>query len=127
MKTYMSSAEFANLFFTIFEQKMSQNHNAEVSDRIIYSMFTEYEKDVKESLEGAMWDIEEFDGEDASHLIGYQFHKSFRQIGVIEAKHIDSILWTCMQDAPIFWKTMEKSCKILTSEDAAEIYKDEVF
>ena len=84
------------------------------------------EKDVKETLEGAMWGIEDFQGENAIDLIGYQFHKSFRQVDVIPAKHIDGIVWSCLQDAPVFWKCMEKACKILVSEEAAEIYKDEI-
>jgi hypothetical protein len=90
-------------------------------------MFQSYETDIKETLEGSMWGIEEFTGEKASELIGYQFHKSFRQTDVIPAKHIDMILWTCIQDAPIFWKCMDRACKVLVSSDAAEIYKDEVW
>ena len=73
-----------------------------------------------------MWGIEDFQGENAIDLIGYQFHKSFRQVDVIPAKHIDGIVWSCLQDAPVFWKCMEKACKILVSEEAAEIYKDEI-
>ena len=40
------------------------------------------------------------------------------------AKHIDGIVWSCIQEAPLFWKCMEKVCKIFVSEDAAEIYKE---
>lgn len=127
MNIYLTSEEFADLFFKLHERKMS-NYNPAASqcDFIIYSMFQEYAKDVKETLEGSMWGVEEFAGENANDLIGYQFHKSFRQVGVINAKHIDSIIWSCMQDAPVFWKCMEKACKILTSEDLAEHYKEEV-
>jgi hypothetical protein len=74
-----------------------------------------------------MWGIDEFTGEYAKDLIGHQFHKSFRQTDVIPAKHIDAIVWSCLQDAPVFWQCMEKACKILTSEDAAQIFKDEVW
>lgn len=127
MKTYLSGEEFANLFFRDFETRMVGKYNAELSDRIIWSLFQQYEKEVKETLEGSMWNIDEFEGDKAIDLIGYQFHKSFRQTDVIPAKHIDGIIWSCIQNAPIFWKCLEKSCKILTSEDAAEIYKDEVW
>jgi hypothetical protein len=126
MKTYLTSKEFADLFFKLHEEKMSRNYTSSTTDRIIYDMFCQYEKDVKETLEGAMWDIDQYEGEDASHSIGYQFHKSFRQTDVIPAKHIDGILWSCMQDAEVFWKTMEKACKILQSKDAAELYKEEI-
>ncbi len=127
MNIYLNSEEFADLFFKLHERKMSNYNPAESTcDRIIYNMFREYEKDVKETLEGAMWNIDEFDGENANDLIGYQFHKSFRQVGVIDAKHIDIILWSCIQDAPVFWKCMEKACNILTSKDLAEHYKEEV-
>ncbi len=126
MKTYLTSEEFADLFFKLHERKMSNYNPAESTcDRIIYSMFQEYAKDVKETLEGAMWNIDEFEGDNANDLIGYQFHKSFRQVGVINAKHIDSILWSCIQDAPVFWMVMEKTCKILTSEELAGHYKEE--
>ena len=126
MKTYLSSKEFADLFFKKYESRMTANYRAELGDRILWSMFQQYEKDVKETLEGSMWNIDEFEGDNAIDLIGYKFHKSFRQVDVIPAKHIDGIVWTCIQDAPVFWKCMEKACKILTSKDAAEIYKDEV-
>ena len=126
MKTYLSSEEFADLFFKLHEGKMSKyNPAASQCDHIIYSMFQTYQKDVKETLEGAMWNIDEFTGDNANELIGYQFHKSFRQAGVIDEKHIDSILWSCMQDAPVFWKCMEKACKILASKDLAEYHKQE--
>ena len=127
MKTYLDSTEFADLFFKFYEQNMDGRFNNEVSDRIVWRMFQEYEKDVKETLEGSMWNIDEYEGENAVDLIGYQFHKSFRQVDVIPAKHIDGIVWACLQEAPMFWKSLKKACRILTSEDAAEIYKDEVF
>ena len=127
MKTYLTDKEFVKLFWEFYERKMSYSTQTEASDRIIWSMFRTYEKEVKETLEGSMWDIANFQGENASELIGYQFHKSFRQTDVIPAKHIDDIVWSCLQDAPIFWKCMEKACKILTSEDAAQIFKDEVW
>lgn len=125
MKTYLEPEEFVNVFWKLMDRKMSANYNADTSDKIIWSMFQEYETEVKETLEGAMWNIDEFDGENASDLIGYQFHKSFRQVDVIPSKHIDSIVWSCMQDAPVFWKCMERACKILTSKDLAEDYKEE--
>lgn len=126
MKTYLTSKEFADLFFKKYESRMTANYRAELGDRILWAMFQQYEKDVKETLECSMHGIEDFTGENANELIGYQFHKSFRQVGVIPAKHIDGIVWQCISDAPMFWRVMEKVCKILTSEDAAEIYKDEV-
>ena len=127
MKTYLTSTEFADLFFNFYEQNMDGRFNNEVSDRIVWRMFQEYEKDVKETLEGSMWNIDEYEGENAVDLIGYQFHKSFRQVDVIPAKHIDGIVWACLQEAPMFWKSLKKACRILTSEDAAELYKDEVW
>ena len=126
MKTYLTEKEFVDLFFKTYESRMTANYRAELGDRIIWSMFQQYEKDVKETLEGSMWGIDEFTGDNAIDLIGYQFHKSFRQAGVIPEKHIDSIVWASIQEAPVFWKCMEKACKILTSEDAAEIFKDEI-
>lgn len=126
MKTYLTDKEFADLFFKLHDRAMTSNYDATGADRIIHSMFCEYDTEVKETLEGAMWNIDEFTGDKAIDLIGYQFHKSFRQVDVIPARHIDSILWICMQDAPVFWKVLEKACKILVSKEAAEIYKDEV-
>ena len=125
MKTYLTEQEFVNVFWSTYERKMTNNYNAELSDKILWSMFQQYEKDVKETLEGSLWNIDEFTGGNANELIGYQFHKSFRQVDVIPAKHIDGIVWSCIQDAPVFWKCMDKACKILVSEDLAENYKDE--
>jgi hypothetical protein len=124
MKTYLTATEFADLLFNTYKRRMATNHSAELSDRILWSMFQHYEKDVKETLEGSMWQIDTYDGENAIDLIGYDFHKTFRQVDVIPAKHIDGIVWSCMQEAPIFWKCLEKVCKILTNEDAAKIYVD---
>lgn len=126
MKTYLTPEEFVNVFWKLMDDKLSRyNQAATTCDNIVWRMFQEYEKDVKETLEGSMWGIEEFTGENANELIGYQFHKSFRQVDVIPAKHIDGIVWSCIQDAPVFWKCMDKACKILVSEDLAENYKDE--
>jgi hypothetical protein len=127
MNTYLTSKEFADLFFKTYESRMTANYRAELSDRILWSMFQHYEKQVKETLEGSMWNIDEVTGQDAIDLIGYQFHKSFRQTDVIPDRHIDGIVWLCMQEAPIFWKCLSKACKILTSKDAAEIYAEEEF
>lgn len=127
MKTYLTSEEFVNVFWNLMDSRLTKyNSNATTGDNIIWSMFRQYEKDVKETLEGSMWGIEEYENAEnnASSLIGYQFHKSFRQTDVIPAKHIDGIIWACIQDAPIFWKCMDRACKILVSEDAAELYKD---
>jgi hypothetical protein len=126
MKTYLTNDQFADLLFEVYGRKIESNPIADASDRVIWSMFQQYEKDVKDTLEGSMWDVDEFNGDDVQDLIGYRFHKSFRQTDVIPAKHIDGIVWTCMQEAPLFWSSMEKACKILTSEDAAQIYKDDL-
>lgn len=128
MKTYLTPEEFVNVFWTLMDDKLSRyNQAATTCDNIIWRLFQEYEKDVKETLEGSMYGIEEYENveNNANHLIGYQFHKSFRQVDVIPAKHIDGIIWSCIQDAPVFWKCMDKACKILVSEDLAENYKDE--
>lgn len=127
MNTYLTPEQFVNLFWSTYKRKMEGNYTAELSDRILWNMFETYEKDVKETLEGSMWGLEDFTGENAVDLIGYQFHKSFRQTDVIPAKHIDGIVWSCMQEAPVFWKSMNRACKILVTEDAAELYEDEVW
>jgi len=124
MKTYLTDDEFVEVFWKQLERKMTANYGASVGDKIIWSMFQEFESDVKGTLKGAMHGIEDFTGDDATHLIGYQFHKSFRQTDPIDAKYINGILWTCMQEAGIFWKAMDKACKILVSQDLAEHYKE---
>lgn len=128
MKTYLTPEQFTSLFWHLFVERLERyDKSASQCDMIIANLFREYEKDVKETLEGAMHGIEEFQGENANELIGYQFHKSFRQVDVIPAKHIDSIIWSCMQDAPLFWRVMEKACRILVKEDAQEVYEYEVW
>lgn len=124
MITHLTSEEFVDLFFTRLERKMTNCHQAGVGDHIIWSMFQHYKKDVRETLEGSMWNIDQFTGDNAIDLIGHQFHKSFRQTDVIPAQHIDGIVWTCMQDAPIFWKCLKKACDVLTDQKAAEAYRE---
>lgn len=121
MQTYLTSQQFAKVFWDIFDTRMSyRSAGANQCDRIIWAMFQQYHKDVMETLEGSLYGIEEFTGDNANELVGYQFHKSFRQVDVIPAKHIDSIVWSCMQDAPMFWKCMERACKTLTNKDLAD-------
>lgn len=128
MKTYLTPKEFADLFWHFFVTRLERyDRTASQCDMILANLFRQYEKDVKETLEGSMYGIEEFEGDNANNLIGYQFHKSFRQVDVIPVKHIDSIIWSCIQDAPVFWRAMERACKILVKENAAELYKDEVW
>lgn len=127
MKTYLTEDEFVNVFWQMMDRRLSNfNRAASQCDMILWRLFQQYENDVKETLKGAMWNIDEYDGENANDLIGYQFHKSFRQVDVIDDPCIDSVIWSCIQDAPVFWKCMERSCKILVSEEAAELYADEV-
>lgn len=129
MKTYLSNEQFVTLFWSLFERRMEsiQTKTASQCDKILWSLFQRYEKDIKETLEGAMWDIEHYDGNEASAWIGYGFHKSFRQVDVIQDKNIDVVIWMCLQDAPMFWKCMNNACKILANENAAELYNDEVW
>lgn len=126
MKTYLSNNEFVELFWNLYDRKMTANFSAETGDKIIWAMFQEFEKDVKETLEGSMHGLDEFNGGNANELIGYQFHKAFRQCDPINARYINGIIWTCMQDAPVFWKCMDKACNILTSEELSNHYKEEL-
>ena len=128
MKTYLNSEQFVDVFWQMLERRMGRDHTASVCDGIVWYLFQRYESDIKETLEGSMWGIEEYENEDnsASALIGHQFHKSFRQTDVIDDPCIDSVIWSCLQDAPVFWSCLERACKILVSEDAAELYRDEV-
>lgn len=129
MKTYLKPEHFVDLFWNLFERKMESIHTKTASqcDKILWSLFKSYEKDIKENLEGAFYGIEDYEGDEASSWIGFQFHKSFRQVDVIQDKHIDVVIWMCLQDAPMFWKCMNKACKILVNENAAELYEDEVW
>lgn len=123
MKTYLTPEQFTNLFWSFMERKMSSyNRSTTLGDKIIWSMFQEYKKDVMETLEGSMWGIDIFIGERAVDLIGPQFHKSFRQTDVIPAKHIDMIIWSSMQDATVFWSCLDRACKALTNEGAIDLY-----
>ena len=124
MKTYLTENEFVEVFWHLMDRKMTANYSASTGDKIAWHLFQEFEKDVKETLEGAMYGIEEFESDNAANLIGYQFHKSFRQTDPIDARYINGIVWTCLQDAPTFWKCMDKACKILVNEDLAADYKE---
>lgn len=126
MKTYLTPEQFSELFYTLFNRKMKYASPPELADTIILDLFNAYEKEVKETLEGSMYGIDDYYEEgNAVDLIGYQFHKSFRQTDIIPVRHIDMIIWTCIREADVFWKVMKRVCKILTSEDGLETYKDE--
>lgn len=121
MKTYLTEEQFVERFWQLMEQRLDKyDRAASQCDTILWNLFKRYEKDIKETLEGAMYGIDEFTGDNANDLIGYQFHKSFRQCDIISDPAIDSVIWSCIQDAPVFWKCMEKACKTLTSKDLAD-------
>jgi hypothetical protein len=124
MKTYLTEDEFVEIFWQEMNRKMSTDYSAATGDKIAWNLFQEFEKDVKDTLAGSMYGIEDFDGDNASELIGYQFHKSFRQTDPIDARYLNGIVWTCLQDAPVFWKCMDKACKILANKNLAEHYKE---
>ena len=77
MKIYLTSEQFVSLFWALMDRKMNSIHTNTASqcDRILWSLFEVYEKDVKATLKDAMWGIEDFNSERPSELIGYQFHK----------------------------------------------------
>lgn len=126
MKTYLTDTEFVEVFWRELERRMDYHYGtgASTGDTILWYLFRKYEKDIKETLEGSLYGIDEYSGDKASNLIGYQFHKSFRQVDVINDPCIDTVIWTCLQDAPVFWKCMDKACKILISADLAEHYRE---
>ncbi len=126
MKTYLTPAQFSRLFYKAYEHQM-HTANPSVSDRVIWSMFKEYKNDVKAALECALHGIEDFTGPKPIELIGYQFHKSFRQTDVIDSPHISGIVWICLQDAPIFWECMELACHALVNETGRSVYKEIAF
>lgn len=126
MTTYLTPEEFSRLFFYFYRRKMTGLPKHGVADKILWMLFQAYEKDIRQTLEGALWNIGECPETDAINIVGPQFQKSFRQTDVIEDKHIDGIIWISIGDADIFWLCLNKACKVLTSKDAAEIYKDEL-
>ena len=127
MKTYLTNEQFVTLFWELYTRRLQYNQTgANRCDLILWQLFTEFEKDIKDTLEGSLYGIETYDGEDAGGYIGYQFHKSFRQTDVIEHRYIDSIIWQLLQDAPLFWKCMKNAGNILICVNAEELYNDEV-
>lgn len=123
MKTYLTESEFSELFFYKLEKNKVYINSSTPGDKIIWIMFSEFEEEIKKTLECSMYDIDKFEGNCPSELIGCQFHKSFRQIDVIPSRYIDSIIYISMQDSPVFWDTMYDCCKILASESDSKFYK----
>jgi hypothetical protein len=124
VKTFLKDTEFVDVFWHLMNRKMTDAYTAGAGDKISWYLFQEFEKDVKETLKGAMQGIEDFESDNAAELIGYQFHKAFRQWDPIDARYLNSIVWTCLQDAEVFWECIDKACKILVSSDLAEHYKE---
>lgn len=127
MKTYLTPDEFAAVFWHWHKIQTHNNPHAGVGDKIAWSLFQDYEKDVKATLAGSLYGIDTFSGSDPTESIGYQFHKTFRQADPIDAPHLNHIIWTCLGDAPLFWKSLEKAGKILISEDLSAHYRELLF
>jgi hypothetical protein len=126
MKLYLSEEQFVDLFWKTYERKMSDAYTASVGDAIAWRIFQEFDVDTKDTLAGAMWNLEEFDDPlMAVHIIGAKFHKSFRQVGPIDAPLLNGIVWTALRDAPMFWSSLDKACKALTNEEVSRYALEE--
>lgn len=118
MNVYLTVDQFAKLFWKLYSNSTAKSEKLLISDQILKNIFYDYQEDVIEALKLAVDGIEEFSGTAAIDLIGFQFHKSFRQWEPIEVKHISWIAWTCMQEAPVFWKALTSACEIFTNTEA---------
>jgi len=91
-------------------------------------LITEYTKRVRNGLsynDGALLNMFILYGEDmagfwdryyakSEEWVGYNFHKMFRQMPIIEIDptgKLDMVVWYLLQDAPIFWKLVEEVTK----------------
>lgn len=127
MKTYLTPAEFAAVFWHRHKIQTHNSPHAGVGDKITWSLFQGYEQEIKETLAGSLYGIDAFEGADPVDLIGHQFHKSFRQTDPIDAPHLNHVIWTCLGDAPLFWRSLEMAGKILISEDLSAHYRELLF
>lgn len=122
-KTFLTDAEFVEVFWQELSREMSQKFKLALTDRIVWYIFQQFEKEVRETLEGALYGIEKYEGASSLNWIGTQFHEAFRQTDPIDARYLNAIVWECLLDAPVFWECLKKSCMILDSESFAEYYK----
>ena len=122
MKTYLTREQFADLVFTRFEQRVSETINPSTGDNVLKLMFRNYPKQVRDAMRGTLWDLNLLDDSvELINVVGPSFHKTFRQTDVIDNPVIDMTIWYCLRDAEIFWRVLERACKIMTSEDAAAL------
>ena len=108
MTKYFTHDQFTKRFLDEFIEESYQSQNSH--DRILGQIFEAHQDEVADHLKGclAYLDIEIAQGYSGTthELVGYNFHKGFRQHGVIDAPLLDSIVWTCIANADLFWDTM---------------------
>lgn len=114
MTKHFTHAEFVKRFMDEF---LDQYHtDREPCTRIMGTIFEKHRKEVSEHLEGclAYLDMEIANGYGGTthEHVGYNFHKGFRQHGVIDAPLMDGIVWTCIGDSNLFWETMNAVASI---------------
>lgn len=92
-------------------------------DEILLSIFNRYEKDVIETLAGSL-PYEKIDYSLIDY-VGSNFHKSFRQIDVIDAPMLDSIVWKCLSESNLFWNKLKDVCLVFEGKKSVDdLYGD---
>lgn len=114
MTKHLTHEQFSKQFLDEFLEQAYTD--TEPCTRILGTIFEAHRDEVAEHLEGclAYMDIEigqGYGGTTHEH-VGYNFHKGFRQHGVIDAPLFDGIVWTCIGSSDLFWNTMNEVASI---------------
>jgi len=122
MKTYLTPEQFANLVLVRFNKQVTLTTNPSTGDTILNMLFLYYPEQARGVMMGALWNVDRLeDSVELINVVGPAVHKTFRQTDVIDSPTIDMTIWYCLRDAEIFWRALERACKIMTSEDAAAL------
>ncbi len=108
------SEQFSDVFFRIMQKYMSYDDGSGLaSDRVLWFLFCKYKHDISGHLNRTLEEVKS-DGvkeEHAYSLVGFYFHKAFRDGVVVDATDVDWIIWICMRDSKVFWTCLYEAYK----------------
>lgn len=110
MTKHLTHEQFSKQFLDDFLKSCIMDQNA--CTRVLGQIFGSHRKEIAEHLESCLeyldQEIENGYGGSTHDLVGYTFHKGFRQIDPIDAPLLNGIVWTCIGSSDLFWDTMHK-------------------
>lgn len=119
MTKHLTHDEFTKKFLDQFLDEAFTDQDP--CTRILGTIFNAHRGEVEEHLKSCLAyldsEIIEGYGGTTHELVGYNFHKGFRQYDPIDAPLLNGIVWTCISKSNLFWETMNEVSELHDNGD----------